>query len=538
MPEQFGRLGGPGTQAPSAHEQHIELPIPAWLGEAPETSAPTRVLEADLVVLGAGHAGLACARRAQEKGLRVILVEAQTEAHYTAFGFDIGHLNSRWQASQGVPAYDPTEFIASYQLQCAGRAQPDLIRDYAQRSGEAFDWFISTLSEEEQAQILPLNFPLAPDYSNRIGPFLSYPGAAELPGELMRTAMRAGLRAAETAGAQILYGTRALRLLTEGQRVTGAVCQSADGELLHCMGARGVVLAAGDCSGDPEMLRAICTEAADVNLGCVIRGAGRDGSGIRMGLWAGARLEVGPRSAMGGAHALPMGPGGTLATLWLNRDGNRYCNEAFGVPAAAGAQGARQPQGNLYAVWAGDWEQTFYHQSAAHFNLKYWGEEMRRDLAAVMDGARNAGAEGFTSGRCTVYCADTLDTLADFLGLTGERKQNFLASVERYNHWCHLGVDCDYAKDPSMLHAIEKPPFYAFGAPKMTGMALVSLAGLEVNGRQNCVDASFEPIPGLYATGNCSGGRFPLQYTSPTNGISIGMALTLGYVLGEQLAEE
>lgn len=534
---QFGRLGGPGTQAPPEREVALELSVPAWLGSEPETPAPARTLSADLVVLGAGHAGLACARRAAELGASVVLVEAQTEAQYAPLGFDIGHINSAWQASHGIPHHDPTAFISGYQLQCAGRAQPDLIRDFARRSGEAFDWFISTLSEEERGQITPICWPMVPDYDCHVGPFTSYPGAAELAGALMRTAMRAGIERARERGASVLFGTRALRLLHEDGRVTGAVCQDENGDTLHILASRGVVLAAGDCAGNPEMLRDVCTEAADINAGRVIRGPGRDGSGIKMGLWAGARLEAGPRGAMGGTHALPLGPGGAVSTIWLNRDGKRYCNEAFGGPATAGAQGARQPDGMLYAVWDADWEQTFYHQMAAHFNLKYWGAEMHDDLAAVMEGARKAGAEGFLSGRTAVYCADTLDELAGYLGLTGKARENFVASVERYNHWCEIGVDEDYAKDSSALRAISKPPFYAFGAPKMTGMILVSLAGLEVNGEQNCLGRGFEPIPGLYATGNCSGGRFPLQYTSPINGISIGMALTLGYVLGEQLAQ-
>ncbi len=536
MAEKFGRLGGPGTQAPPRREERLEIAPPAWLGTPPELPEPAQTLTADVAVVGAGHAGLACARRAAELGADVCLIEAQAERQYAALGFDIGHINSAWQRSHGVPAYDPTEFIQSYQLQCAGRAHPVLLRTFACRSGEAFDWFIEPLDERQRSEIAVLNWPMAPDYSHRAGPFTSYPGAAELPGELMRTAMRAGIARAQSYGARILFGTTALRLEREDGRVTGVLCRDANGTVLRVRASRGVVLAAGDFSGDGEMLRALCTEAAETNAGVALRGAGRDGSGIRMGLWAGARMELGPRGAMGGAHAAPMGPGGTIATLWLNRDGRRYCNEAFGGPSVAAVHGARQPAGLLYAIWDGDWEQTYYHQMAAHFNLKYWGEPMRRDLAAVMEGARSAGKDGCASGRCTIYCAETLDELADDLGLTGERKENFLASVARYNRWCHEGVDRDFGKDRSMLRAIEKPPFYAFGSPKLTNMVLVSLAGLEVDGTQNCVDLSFEPIPGLYATGNCSGGRFPLQYTSPVNGISIGMALTLGYALGEQLA--
>ena len=48
----------------------------------------------------------------------------------------------------------------------------------------------------------------------------------------------------------------------------------------------------------------------------------------------------------------------------------------------------------------------------------------------------------------------------------------------------------------------------------------------------------FEPIKGLFACGNTSGGRFPMGYNGIMNGVSIGMCLCLGYTLGEFLATE
>lgn len=37
---------------------------------------------------------------------------------------------------------------------------------------------------------------------------------------------------------------------------------------------------------------------------------------------------------------------------------------------------------------------------------------------------------------------------------------------------------------------------------------------------QQVLDEEFEPIPGLFATGNCSGGRFGFQYTTSLPGLS------------------
>ena len=75
--------------------------------------------------------------------------------------------------------------------------------------------------------------------------------------------------------------------------------------------------------------------------------------------------------------------------------------------------------------------------------------------------------------------------------------------------------------------------------PSGTGAAvLVTLAGLFVDGNGQVLNQDFEPIPGLFAVGHASGGRFPLQYTSPMNGISIGMATVLGALTGEYIGTE
>jgi hypothetical protein len=50
------------------------------------------------------------------------------------------------------------------------------------------------------------------------------------------------------------------------------------------------------------------------------------------------------------------------------------------------------------------------------------------------------------------------------------------------------------------------------------------------------LNSQFKPIKGLYAAGNNAGGRFIVVYQTPFPGISVGMAITEGYMLGERLA--
>ena len=102
---------------------------------------------------------------------------------------------------------------------------------------------------------------------------------------------------------------------------------------------------------------------------------------------------------------------------------------------------------------------------------------------------------------------------------------------------CEQGVDTDYGKPVEVLNKLE-PPYFAIPFPTDGNMAggLVTLTGMFCD-RHGQVRAqkTFTPIEGLFAAGNCMGGRFPLQYTSPINGVSIGFAQTSGYMVGEYL---
>lgn len=141
------------------------------------------------------------------------------------------------------------------------------------------------------------------------------------------------------------------------------------------------------------------------------------------------------------------------------------------------------------------------------------------------------------------YCADTLEELAAILFEDADAQKNFLREVARYNELCRAGHDSDFGKDPHLLFPIEKAPFYACGTRKDSHFPggqslklLVTVSGLLIDEHQQVLDADFEPIPGLFATGNCSGCRFGFQYTTSLPGQSISMAQTLGREAGRWIA--
>ena len=205
-----------------------------WLGEEPEITDIAQTLTTHIVVCGAGHAGTAVARHAVELGSDVIVVDSQSEEYFMVLGNDVGHLNSSWQIDvNGVPRYDETEFMNEYQIYGAGRANPKYVRDFAYRSGEAFDWFIDSFTDEEKADITCLNWPVVDGCNYRKGIFTSYVGTPNFGSSVsLQEAVLRNQQKAKDAGAQFLYETKAVRLVhnDDNTEVTGVICEAAEGD--------------------------------------------------------------------------------------------------------------------------------------------------------------------------------------------------------------------------------------------------------------------------------------------------------------------
>ena len=514
-----------------------------WLGEEPQIAADqiAETIDTQIVICGAGHAGTACARKAAELGAQVVVVDPQAEDGFMVLGNDVGHLNSSWQMDlNGVPRYDETEFMNEYQIYAAGRAQPKLVRDFAYRSGEAFDWFIDNLTDEEKAGIVCLNWPVIDGYNYKKGIFTSYVGTPNFGGTVgLQEAVIRTQQIAKDAGAQFMYETTAVRLVhsDDNTEVTGVICQKADGSYVQ-INANAVVLACGDIGSNSQMYNAICAEnyALGEYKDCSAM-SGRDGSGIAMAMRIGAKVEIGTGGDMGSHASFPMSPMEGAETIWLNKYGKRFCNEAYGGPLLSGCATARQPGTIIYSVWDSDWKTVLLNQIAGHLALKNWDEESVEKIGSYMEAAVGSGAEGDDTSGKYLYCADTLEELFSYMGMEEGVAANAIAEIEAWNAAAEAGVDTEFGRDPKMLWPIVTPPFYGFvGDKRVGGGSLVATSGLLCTGDQQVQGQGFEPIKGLYATGNCCGGRFPMGYNGIMNGVSIGMCLTLGMTLGEFLA--
>lgn len=131
--------------------------------------------------------------------------------------------------------------------------------------------------------------------------------------------------------------------------------------------------------------------------------------------------------------------------------------------------------------------------------------------------------------------ADTLEELADAMGFTGDDKTAFLEQVDRYNAQFDAQLDDDFGKEAYRLSAIRQAPFYGcwFG-----GTLLTTIDGLRINKHCQVLDASDEPIPGLYAAGDVSGSFFSGNYPEYIVGVACGRSTTQGRHVARFLAGE
>lgn len=108
-------------------------------------------------------------------------------------------------------------------------------------------------------------------------------------------------------------------------------------------------------------------------------------------------------------------------------------------------------------------------------------------------------------------------------------------SIEAYNELCATGVDSQFGKRADYLAPIEQGPFFA--VPRGTNSVPAVLGGLVVDENQQCLSAEGTPIEGLFAVGNASGQFYGgVDYPMDIEGLSVGRAITSGYVTGRYVA--
>ncbi len=495
-----------------------------WLGSAPgitdEQCDSTKT--ADVIIVGAGVAGISAARSALEEGASVIVVEQS--ASYTVRGLCFGALDSKLQKELGCK-YDNMEIVRELQKYSGNRSNMALLTKWANESGETFDWFEEVLKEDGRdfGYYLAM-WPNPENFDNTTEYYKQYCTSIQFTDWV--GAIEAQYNKAVALGADFQFNTPAKQLAVVDGVVKGVYAQDASGNYIKFEATKGVILATGDYGHNEAMLKELCPE---FYRACgVTKIETSNGDGHKMAIWAGGMMEPGPHAHMSHAFAGGFGGIGSTAALQLNAHGKRFMNED--VPGQSYTnQIIRQPGAFGVQFWDANWEEMIMHQSIGHGNL---------DVALLDEAALQTMRDRFAAALAAeepasfgTVAANTIEELLDIVGLP---KETALAEIERYNELCENGADVDFGKRADRMFPVKTAPFYA---NKSLVAAGVITAGVVVDETLKVLDENYNPIPGLWAVGNVAGGRYGVDYPTICPATSHGTAITFGRSAGREVAK-
>ena len=279
----------------------------------------------DVVVIGAGNAGVAAACSAVEEGLKVTVIE-KTET-VNGRGGGVGACNSRLNKELGFEI-EPIAAQYRWNRTCGNRNSEALVTKWFKNSGPAMDWLLDKADQYGATYTLYAGYsrsailPEEPDFHTFQAGSFAIPQEA---GYFVPTALL--YQSCLDQGVEFLFGHTAEQLVQdESGKVTGVVVKAADGTYQQFNASKGVVLATGDIAGDQEMREAYMEPLfVDMRSDYMPQGA-NTGDGHKMGMWAGG-VHAG-RAAAHCAASAGRAPCSTGRFMFVNKEGKRFFNEA------------------------------------------------------------------------------------------------------------------------------------------------------------------------------------------------------------------
>lgn len=505
-----------GTPTQAGEGSSAAADVPEFLQQPEPITEFVETLEYDVVVVGAGESGLSAAHTALEGGCTVAVVQNIPTAQST------GNMGASIDLDKTDEA--GLQACVSFLMEKnAYRSNRKLLEAWAKNSHEAIHWWADTASARGVDSI---PYDSSRDY-NGYTFYLHANTYNHIEGAHGGAALVIADQLAED-GVEFFYNSPMVQLYKEGERVTGAICETEEGYKLF-KGSKGVIVASGDYSGNEEMRNYYCPDLR----GFKIMSDFRDGMGMMAGVWAGAQMTPITHSKM--VHG-----GGNLTRLqvpFLNLDihGERFMNETLSFAYL----------NNLVRDYMAEYD--YQNSKAAKFftimpaswreHADEWVEKYPQEVQLQVGHKTMPSEEDFIKGETFEELAANINAYmeSEEWGIDPIDEATIVESIKRYNEVCTGGVDTDFGKRADYLVPIEEGPFYA--VPRGADSVPAVLAGLTVNENQQCLNADGEPIEGLFAAGNASGQFYGgVDYPMDIEGLSVGRAITSGYVTGRYVA--
>ena len=490
-------------------------------------------INTDVIVIGAGIAGLTAALSAAEAGAKTIQLEKGPS--YNFRGIHNAAINSRLQKTSDIKI-DKTQLIYTLMETAAYRGDQRVVNTWADNCDQVMDWLL------DMAEAAGMEVAL--DTTTRTWYFPHYPvihvwdaGKYGFQGSMAKMLYENG----QKMGVDVQFNSPVERLIREDSgRVTGVIARKGQAEYIQYNAEKAVVLCSGDYGNDLEMVRHYCWKNVDKlpnlyhymtdrayeqqNIKEPYNNKPNTGDGHKMGMWIGAAIDDPPHCAMLFDYTswskeklfdLARQP-----WLYVNLKGERFMNEdlPWGYECS---QIMQQPENIAWSIWDGK-----YEEEAPGMNCqccKNMGSPTYLWKPGMLPKAIEEGG---------VLTAQSIEELGEKMKVPID---NFIKTVQRYNEMARNKVDLDFGKHPERLTTLEKPLFYA---AQVTAFYLVIVGGLKINPKLQVLDKNGEVIPGLYAAGNVSGSFFGSHYPTTIPGLSHSRAWTFGRLAGLSAAAE
>ena len=469
------------------------------------------VIEPDMIVVGAGMAGMCATVRGVELGLKVLLLEESVRAGACMYnaGGTISGAGFKIQKENGVE--DTPESFYNDILKQGGEGEynVELAKTHTQRAKDAIDWLDEDIGVDFGDRSLVGGAYTAMPTLRVTRALGSYSmGAAQ---EYMNKLFGRIEQYIAEGKVQILYNTKVTKILVENNECYGVM--AGEKEFL----ARSVVLATGGYCYNEELLKKagfenVISQAPTTS----------NGSGHLMALELGGVLDNADEFVNYYGGGIPTNgfameyqikntyPGVVL----VNTAGDRVvAEEAAGI-----ADWKNAAENKLFAVISTNMKNTeaafLSHGMANKHPLSNNGWDTLEELAAA--------------GNC-VYKADTIEELAKLIGA-----ENLPATIAAYNADVATGVDTAFGRKAENLIPVEAGPFYAVLTVPYVWSGVSG--GIRANGEGYLWLEDGSVVEGLSLAGEILG---PSNILGKINfgGINHSMCATWGMIAAEKAAE-
>jgi fumarate reductase flavoprotein subunit len=485
------------------------------------SSTPTRLDEqrdADVVVVGSGMAGWTAARRSQQAGLRVVVVDKGEAPGACNARVSQGFMNAAYLSMR----QDPAVLVEYGREVTSGLAREPLLKAWAENCARAIDWLVGegvdvgTLPEkQERLYILP--FKVSPQGLRSID-------RGRGPDQAMTRHAR---RFAEAGGTYVAGSTATDLVPTSAGGVGGVVVQGPQGQ--QRITSHAVVLADGGFQGEPGMLRQYVGPAADRMK---LRSMGsQTGDGIKMAQQLGA-ATANMQYFYGHMLSLdaltndelwpyPLMDGAICDGILVGRDGRRHVDEQIcgsgmsrramsGIGVANAIGQSADPQDAVAVLDSEGWALKGWDKDRGEFQGTFPANPTIRDR----------GGRVFEAG-----------DLIELARLAGVDADQLVRTVADYNRAVRAGGhDALPVPRSGEPRVVERGPFYA--VPCVAGITY-TLGGLLISPHAEVESADGGVIAGLYAAGASMGGLAG----GPRGGYmgGLGEALVFGLLAAERI---